>query len=53
MDQIKVKNSNADDVTDDFLKADLQAQRKENSLSALKDWEMMLASGGEPIVSWG
>ena len=53
MDQINVKNSKADDVADDFLKAELQAKREENSLSALKDWEMVLASGGEPAVSWG
>jgi len=52
MDLTNMKDVKAVDAADDVSKTDLQAQRKESSFPALKEWEMVLASGGEGAVIW-
>ena len=52
MDLIKENNFNAVDIADDVLKAAIQTHRKESSLKALAEWELVMASGGEGAVIW-
>lgn len=54
MDQIKMQATNTTDVATDLLKAELPlSPQRESKLTVLNEWEMVLASGGEPAVSWG
>ena len=53
MDQIKAKNVKVVEGTIELLKADLPgAVRRDSDLTVLDEWEMVLASGGEPAVCW-